>query len=261
MSFLRSSIPRMNWCAQGSFPFSHRPFAPGACKVKVRTRRVACVRWPAVLICVLLVNLLSGCHKKRLVVQLPSQPLTESATLPEDERTGTASWYGDPYHGRRTSNGEIYNKHTLTAAHRTLPFDTAVKVNNLENGKNVRVRINDRGPFVNNRIIDLSYAAAKEIDMIGPGSAKVRLDILEVQANPYPLTIQVGSFRHEENAEEMKKKLQRRFDPVRIKRYESTEGVLYRVFAGQFSTQELAASSLQDLKKENFEGLIVRMDP
>jgi len=91
---------------------------------------------------------------------------------------GIASWYGPGFHGRRTANGEVYNQFAMTAAHQTLPADTRVRVTNLTNGRTVVVRINDRGPFVDDRIIDLSYAAAREIEMIGPGTAPVRLEVL-----------------------------------------------------------------------------------
>jgi rare lipoprotein A len=92
--------------------------------------------------------------------------------------TGIASWYGDPYHGRRAANGEIYDMEKLTAAHRTLPFGTWVRVRNLTNNRTVDVRIQDRGPFVGHRIIDLSRAAAREIELLGPGTAKVKLTII-----------------------------------------------------------------------------------
>jgi rare lipoprotein A len=92
---------------------------------------------------------------------------------------GIASWYGDDYHGKRTANGEIYNQYKLTAAHRTLPFNTLVRVTNLKNGRSVVVRINDRGPFIRGRIIDLSYAAAGEIGMVDDGIQKVELRILQ----------------------------------------------------------------------------------
>jgi rare lipoprotein A len=95
---------------------------------------------------------------------------------------GMASWYGRPHHGRRVASGEVYNMHRLTAAHRTLPFDTIVRVHNKRNGREVDVRINDRGPFVKGRIIDLSYAAAKVLDMLKPGTAPVRLKIVPVTA-------------------------------------------------------------------------------
>ncbi|MCP5464272.1 MAG: septal ring lytic transglycosylase RlpA family protein [Deltaproteobacteria bacterium] len=94
-------------------------------------------------------------------------------------KVANASWYGMPFHGRRTANGEWYNMHALTAAHKSLPFDSLVKVTNLNNGKTVIVRINDRGPYAHNREIDLSYMAAKQLNMIGQGVAKVKLEILK----------------------------------------------------------------------------------
>lgn len=92
--------------------------------------------------------------------------------------TGTASYYADKFHGRKTANGETFNMHDLTAAHKTLPFGTIVRVTNLGNNKSVKLRINDRGPFVKDRIIDVSLAAAKELDMLGTGTAEVRIDIM-----------------------------------------------------------------------------------
>jgi rare lipoprotein A len=108
-----------------------------------------------------------------------SRPASLPATVHEgDLETGIASWYGVPYHGRRAASGETFDMEQLTAAHQTLPFQTMVEVTNLDNGKRVVVRINDRGPFVKGRIIDLSHAAAKQIDMIGPGTARVRLKVV-----------------------------------------------------------------------------------
>ncbi|MBD3315706.1 MAG: septal ring lytic transglycosylase RlpA family protein [Chitinivibrionales bacterium] len=92
--------------------------------------------------------------------------------------TGVASYYGPGFHGRQTANGERFDQYAATAAHRTLPFGTRVRVTNLNNGKSVVVRINDRGPFKRGRIIDLSVGAARQIDMIGPGTARVRLEVL-----------------------------------------------------------------------------------
>lgn len=93
---------------------------------------------------------------------------------------GVASYYGEDFHGRKTANGEIYDMYAMTAAHRALPFNTRVLVTNLDNGKKVTVRINDRGPFVEGRIIDLSYGAARKIGMVGPGTARVRLEVIEM---------------------------------------------------------------------------------
>ncbi|MDX2266566.1 MAG: septal ring lytic transglycosylase RlpA family protein [Bryobacter sp.] len=96
--------------------------------------------------------------------------------------TGIASWYGEPYHGRRAANGEVFNMHDLTAAHKTLPFNTWLRVRNLTNRREVTVRITDRGPFVKGRIIDLSRRAAEEIRMIGPGIVKVRIEVIPAPA-------------------------------------------------------------------------------
>ena len=124
------------------------------------------------------------------------------------EEDGIASWYGGKFHGRLTANGETFNTHELTAAHKYLPFDSVVTVTNKSNGKSVRVRINDRGPFIEGRTIDLSYAAAVQLDMIKTGTAPVHLvvenmDVLEVR-----FTIQVGAYRNLENATAMKRKLE-----------------------------------------------------
>lgn len=118
--------------------------------------------------------LFSGCAKKTSA-HVPSS--VKPARIGETE-TGIASWYGIPYHGRRSANGEIYDMEKLTAAHRTLPFDTWVKVTNLANKKHVDVRITDRGPFVDGRIIDLSLAAARELDMVQSGIVHVRIKVI-----------------------------------------------------------------------------------
>ncbi len=96
--------------------------------------------------------------------------------------TGIASWYGEPYHGRKTASGEVYDMNSLSAAHRSMPFGTWVQVTNLGNAKHVTVRITDRGPFVHGRIIDLSRAAAQQIEMIGPGTARVRVKVVRAPA-------------------------------------------------------------------------------
>jgi rare lipoprotein A len=114
---------------------------------------------------------------------------------------GVASWYGPKFHGRRTANGEIYDMHKLTAAHKTLPFGTRVLVTNLDNGATVVVRINDRGPFVKGRIIDLSKAAAERIDMIGTGTARVKIEKYDPSApRPAFYSIQVGAYAKVDNA-------------------------------------------------------------
>lgn len=99
------------------------------------------------------------------------------------DEVGVASWYGEPFHGRRTSSGETYDMNRLTAAHRSLPLPTYVEVTNLENGRQIIVRVNDRGPFHDGRLIDLSYAAARKLDVVGPGTARVRVRALDPPAS------------------------------------------------------------------------------
>jgi len=118
---------------------------------------------------------LGGCAKKS-TTHVPSN--VKAARIGETE-TGIASWYGPPYHGRRSANGEIYDMEKFTAAHRSLPFDTWIEVTNLMNKKHVDVRITDRGPFVNGRIVDLSLAAAREIDMVTSGIVRVKIKVIK----------------------------------------------------------------------------------
>lgn len=200
-----------------------------------------------------------GCARKRVHASSPTSPI--SAQLPNEESIGYASWYGHPYHGRRTSNGETYDMNTMTAAHRTLPFDTMVRVSNLDNGKVVTVRINDRGPFVKDRIIDLSHAAARQIEMVGPGTARVSLEILKVVSNPFPLAVQVASFRDESNAKRLQRELTGKYGPIHVKEYESPEGTFFRVLIGEFRDSEQAETLLRTLRRQGQEGLLVRLDP
>jgi rare lipoprotein A len=125
---------------------------------------------------ILLVSLsfVSACAKKTSA-HVPSS--VKPARIGETQ-TGIASWYGVPYHGRRSANGEIYDMEKFTAAHRTLPFDTWIEVTNLVNKKQIDVRITDRGPFVDGRIIDLSLAAARQLDMVASGIVKVRIKVI-----------------------------------------------------------------------------------
>ncbi len=124
------------------------------------------------------------------------------------EQKGTASWYGGKFHGRLTANGETFDTNKMTAAHRHLPFGTLVEVTNMANGKSVQVRINDRGPFVDDRIIDLSHAAASALDMIKTGTAMVQLRVADMDALQVLFSIQVGAYRNLENASAMKQKLE-----------------------------------------------------
>ena len=175
---------------------------------------------------------------------------------------GEASWYGAPFHGRRASNGEVYDMNKMTAAHRTLPFNTIVRVTNSTNGKSATVRITDRGPFVGNRIIDLSYAAAKEIDSIGPGVVPVQLVILSaIDPNAGFFTVQIGAFRERANAERMKVRLSASYSPIHIVEFPTDNGAFYRVRVGKVSGEQAAQALGEQLRgREGVSPLIFRVD-
>lgn len=175
---------------------------------------------------------------------------------------GIASWYGEDFHGRPTASGETYNMYDLTAAHRTLPLGSHVRVRNLENDSEVDVRINDRGPFVRGRIIDLSYAAAKEIGIVGSGTAKVRIDVLK-NGKEAPYTVQVGAFIVKDNALRLKEVLKRNYSDVYIVTYETNRNTYYRVRVGSFSTEKRAnkvADEILEITKVELEPFVTRRD-
>jgi len=180
---------------------------------------------------------------------------------------GMASWYGPDFHGKRTSSGETYDMHAMTAAHKTLPIPSRVRVTNLANGKSVIVKVNDRGPFARGRIIDLSYAAARKLDMIGPGTAEVKIEVVDrngrrkkVRAVPLKedgdngsIYIQLGSFASEANARRlMKELLARREQPLQMKRVEADQGVFFRVQLGPLADVAEADSVRKRLQRKGY---------
>jgi len=200
----------------------------------------------------LLLNIvINGCGHKSTQAQIPPAPsppqekpavnvpstetpgaADEKIDVPADakpifEETGIASWYGAPYHNRRGSNGEVYNMHAMTAAHLTLPLGSIVRVTNVRTGHSALVRITDRGPFVVGRIVDLSLAAAKALDVYLPGTAKVRLDVLR---SPAPLdaggrwAVQIGSFSGQKAAADLAQHLQRRYQTAKVVKFASPIG-------------------------------------
>jgi rare lipoprotein A len=201
--------------------------------------------------------LFSSCAKKHRITAAPSAPAPMRST-----ETGLASWYGHPYHGRAAANGEIYDMEKLTAAHRTLPFGTMVRVTNLSNGKSVDVRIIDRGPFVAGRIIDLSHAAAEAIEMIGPGVAQVRVDILSLQANMPAenwYAVQAGAFQDKDRAERLRTSMEREHGTARLvlrKGYPT----LWRVLVGKEHTEDAANILAEQIRREVGTGFVVRLD-
>jgi rare lipoprotein A len=180
-------------------------------------------------------------------------------------QTGKASWYGYPYHGRRAANGEIYDMERLTAAHRTLPFDTWVRVRNMSNQRTVDVRIQDRGPFVRGRIIDLSKAAAREIDMIGPGVTKVKLTIIapppkrDIEKQKELFAVQIGAFRDRGRAEVVRSEMESRYGKARIIE-RPAKGALYRVLVGEEEDEATATELADRIRTTGSSGFVVRVD-
>ena len=173
-------------------------------------------------------------------------------------QTGVASWYGPDFHGKKTSNGETYNMYAMTAAHKTLPLGVYVRVTNTANGKQATVRVNDRGPFVKGRIIDLSYAAAKALGVVGPGTAPVRIEALGYQetgtkgqvAYRQPasydaghFTVQVGAFTVAANANRLAGQLRARYGASSIQQGNVGGRLFYRVRAGNYTSLEAAQAA------------------
>lgn len=201
--------------------------------------------------------------KRSTSISPPKRGKTPPAPAPVGyTEEGNASWYGYPFNGHRSSNGEIYDMYKLTAAHRTLPFETMVRVTNLNNGKSTTVRITDRGPFVDNRIIDLSLAAAREIEAVGPGVVPVRLEVLgNVDVTAGFFTVQVGAFRDRNNADRLRDRLTLSYTPVFIQQYDSPDGTFYRVRVGKISGEDAAHDFGEQLRaKEGFTPFVVRLD-
>lgn len=212
--------------------------------------------------------IISGCAKKKprvAVAPPPSRgaPATPAPPVGTTER-GMASWYGHPYHGRPAADGEIYDMETLVAAHRTLPFQTYVRVRNIRNDKTVDVRIIDRGPFVGGRIIDLSHKAAQAIDLIGPGVAEVEVTVIQTPPNPEPalFAVQVGAFREKANADRAEANMTAAYGAAKAV-LRSGDQPMWRILTGREPTQEAAEELAKRIREEQHEpqAFVVRLDP
>jgi rare lipoprotein A len=196
------------------------------------------------------------------------QPLARAEGYTE---TGLASWYGRKFHGRPTASGERYDMHGLSAAHKTLPLQTWVRVHNLDNGRQMDLRINDRGPFVDGRIIDLSYGAAQRLGVVAPGTARVRLTALGRRVDAgrgdqvpayAPMdythgnfTFQVGAFKDPANAHRLRDRLAATYPNVHVKPYfHADHGQLYAVRLGRATSLEAAAAEKAKLRAGPFPG-------
>ncbi len=235
---------------------------------------------PVYIAAVILVLALSACGTPKPVYKVrvldsPSQPdlrPTQRAYEVNGQRyqpiasadgfvqEGVASWYGKDFHGRKTSNGETYDMYAMTAAHKTLPMNVHLKVTNLASGRSTVVRVNDRGPFVKSRIIDLSYSAAKELGVVGPGTAPVRIEALGYRdktppgaAPSYhqpasydvgPFMVQVGAFTVKANAYRLAEKLKSQYGTSAVAEGWVNGQKFYRVRVGLYNTMALAAEAL-----------------
>jgi len=195
------------------------------------------------------------------------------ATADGFTQRGKASWYGKKFHGRKTANGERYNMYGISAAHKTLPLGTWVRVENVDNGRKLDIRLNDRGPFVHGRIIDLSYGAAKKLGVVGPGTANVKLTTLGSRVTDSPaegskppvyqpvdwnkgrFTFQVGAFSDPQNAKRYKTKLSSQYKNAHIKPYYHPDhGKLYGVRIGLATSYKQALEYKTALRQKGFPG-------
>ena len=232
----------------------------------------------------LLCLFVTACGKKKVKTTRGNRPVTKPpvpAVIGSTE-TGVASWYGHPYHGRQAADGEIYDMETLVAAHRTLPFNTWVRVTNLSNAKTVDVRIIDRGPFVGGRIIDLSHAAAQAIDLIGPGIGQVRLEIIKAPQNPEQRTVavqagstveavaelqagfgvQVGVYAFRQNADRMMQNMQTKYGAAKVFARQGFSTTWRVVVGNESSTDNAEILAARIRSEENLpQAFVVRLDP
>ncbi|MDZ7716011.1 MAG: septal ring lytic transglycosylase RlpA family protein [Balneolaceae bacterium] len=201
----------------------------------------------------LLLIFLTSCGMTGRVNKKGSIPAGKGETI----ETGVASWYGPNFHGKLTANGETYDMNGLTAAHRTLPFNTVLRVENQDNGQSVVVRINDRGPFAKNRIIDLSKGAAQKIDMLGPGTANVKLVLLEgdlensrtTNLKVATYTVQLGSYQTERDALNHAQKIRN----ARIEEIKLDGETIYRVYYGIYTDKDKAKNKRNELRRNGFD--------
>jgi peptidoglycan lytic transglycosylase len=214
-----------------------------------------------------LLLLLASCGPRRVIYQrTPPLPDKKEETLPPEKiekrdtkgvQYGVASWYGPDFHGKPTSSGEIYDMYQLTCAHNSLPLGTTVIVTNIENGRSIELKVNDRGPFVKERIIDLSYAAARILGIYEKGTAFVKVETLGPWIEEFQrFTLQVGSFADEVNAQKLADLLRRNFDNVYVATVETSTQKYYRVRVGQFDTKDLALNTAEKLSQMGYRVLV-----
>ncbi len=176
--------------------------------------------------------------------------------------SGLASWYGPPYHNRRASNGEIYNMHAMTAAHRTYPLGSIVRVTNVKTGSTALVRITDRGPFIHGRVIDLSLAAAKKVDVWRPGIAEVKVELMQAATlkSAGKWAVQIGGFNDEDSAAKLADRLTRRYHTAKVLRFSSPAGDWWIRVRVQNDDHERAEKLAADTTTPEGSVFVVRLD-
>jgi rare lipoprotein A len=224
----------------------------------------ACIQWSVMLFTV--IALASACAEKgfKATSGCSGAPVSVSKSVPAAPRTyqetGIASWYGKEFHGKKTASGEIFDMFGISAAHRTLPLGTIVRVTNLDNLKNIQVKVNDRGPFIANRVLELSYEAARQLAFLAQGTARVQIETPEQPAENVLYTVQAGVFTEEENARLLKDRLSKKFQFIVIVPFESNLTRFYRVRVGTYGTEEKAEQVAAKLKLEGVEPYVMRKD-
>jgi rare lipoprotein A len=194
---------------------------------------------------------------RRVVYERRALPPEKREIKKGEVQYGVASWYGADFHGKQTSSGEVYDMYQLTCAHQTLPLGTMVMVTNLENGRSLELKVNDRGPFVKERIIDVSYAAAQMLGMWEKGTAPVKVEIIgSAPELVQRFTLQVGSFVDETNAQRLAEQLRKNFDNVSVTMLETQTQKYHRVRVGQFDTRESALVMAKKLAQMGFNVMV-----
>ena len=195
-------------------------------------------------------------------VSVPAVSVPAPVTKPKEiyRETGTAAWYGKDLHGKKTASGEVFDMNGLSAAHRTLPLGTVIHVTNLDNSKSIQVKINDRGPFIKSRFLDLSYGAAKALGFVAQGTARVKIETLDAVRGPVHYTVQAAVFSEEENARMLKERLDPKFDTVSIVTFETNSGRFYRVRVGSYASEDRAEHVAGKLMLEGLEPIVTRKD-
>ncbi len=193
----------------------------------------------------------------------PAPSVPPPVHAPAPAVMGVASWYGPGFDGHPTSSGEIYHQDQLTAASTVIPLGSRVMVTNLDNGRSVEVRINDRGPFVKGRKIDLSHEAARLLGIVKPGTAQVRVDVLSVPAGSRPVGspmryyVQVGSYSQQANAERVCSRLSSQYDDVRIEKVNAGSKCFFRVRMGAFGSRDAAQMRARQSSRFGYPLIIV----